>query len=95
MYLKNDEDETSHPEFSRTDPSGSTDNAYIQVSYHIRTSDVLAHLQSDQVGLLKADTAVDQQERPHKAGEKKNNDNNNKKKTTTPQRHLLVIWRML
>lgn len=56
-----------------------------EVSYHIRTSDVLTHLQGDPVGLLKADAAVDQQERPHKAaGEKK----------YWRQRHLLVIWRM-
>lgn len=41
-----------------------------ELSYHIRTSDVLTHLQSNQVGLLKADAAVHQQERPHKAGEK-------------------------
>lgn len=68
-------------------PSGRTDGVDIQVSYHIRTSDVLTHLQSDQVGLLKANAAVDQQERPHKAGGRE-----------TPlwtQRHLLVIWRML
>lgn len=89
MYLKNDEDETSHPEFSRTDPSGSTDNVNIQVSYHIRTSDVLTHLQSDQVGLLKADTAVDQKERPHKAGEKKKEI---KKIIKKKQHHSATYW---
>lgn len=57
-------------------PSGSTDGVNIQVSYHVWTSDVLTHLQSDQIGLLKADAAVDQQERPHEAEDKK------KKKTT-------------
>lgn len=41
-----------------------------RVSYHIRTSDALTHLQGDQVELLKADAAVNQQECPHKAGKK-------------------------
>lgn len=35
------------------------------VSYHIRTSHLLTHLQGDHVSLLKTNTAVDQQERPH------------------------------
>lgn len=69
-------------------PSGSTDGMNIQVSYHVWTSDVLTHLQSDQIGLLKADAAVDQQERPHEAEDKK-------KKILWTQRHLLVNWRML
>lgn len=52
-------------------PSGFTDDMNIQMSYHVWTSDVLTHLQSDQIGLLKADAAVDQQERPHEAEDKK------------------------
>lgn len=34
-------------------------------SYHIWPSDLLTHLQGDQVSLLKTNTAIDQQERPH------------------------------
>lgn len=39
----------------------------MSVSYHIWTSHFLAHLKGDQVGLLKTNTAIDQQERPHEA----------------------------
>lgn len=77
-YLRDDEDEASHPGLSGPGSvslvcrSGSTGGVNIQVSYHVRTSDVLTHLQGDQVSLLKADTAVDQQERPHEAGKEEN-----------------------
>lgn len=77
MYLKNEDEQSRRPELGSTAslppslPSSSIlEREGEQVSYHIRTSDVLTHLQSDQVGLLKAHAAVYQQERPHQAWRK-------------------------
>lgn len=41
------------------------------MSYHIRTSGLLTHLQGDQVQLLKTNTAINQQECPYEAEENK------------------------